>query len=55
MPQEDLLAGQKLTTKDYFNCFSCHQQGDRKPEGPPDGWAPDLSMARHRLRPGVVL
>ena len=21
-------------TKDYFNCFSCHQQGDKKPEGP---------------------
>jgi len=51
MPEDELLAGQKLTTKDYFNCFSCHQQGDRKPEGPPDGWAPDLTMARHRLRP----
>ncbi len=48
---EQLAAGQKLTGKDYFNCFSCHQQGDKKPEGPPDGWAPDLSLARHRLNP----
>jgi len=51
MPQDDLLAGEKLMSKDYFNCFSCHQQGDIKPEGPPDGWAPDLSLARHRLNP----
>ena len=51
MPQDDLLAGEKLMSKDYFNCFSCHQQGDVKPEGPPDGWAPDLSLARHRLNP----
>lgn len=51
IPQDMLLAGQKLMSKDYFNCFSCHQQGDRKPEGPPDGWAPDLALARHRLNP----
>jgi len=49
--QDQLAAGQKLTSKDYFNCFSCHQQGEKKPEGPPDGWAPDLSLARHRLNP----
>ena len=48
-------AGQKLTGKDYFNCFSCHQQGDKKPEGPPDGWAPDLTLARHRLNPEWVI
>ena len=30
-------------SKDYFNCFSCHQQGDKHPEGPPEGWAPDLA------------
>ncbi len=51
IPKDDLLAGEKLMSKDYFNCFSCHQQGDVKPEGPPDGWAPDLSLARHRLNP----
>ena len=46
-----VAAGRKLTSKDYFDCFSCHQQGDRKPEGPPEGWAPDLALARRRLRP----
>jgi len=48
-------AAQKLTTADYFNCFSCHQQGDRKPEGPPEGWAPDLAMARTRLNPDWIV
>ena len=48
-------SGQKLVGTDYFNCFSCHQQGDRKPEGPPEGWAPDLGMARMRLNPEWIV
>ena len=48
-------AAQKLVGTDYFNCFSCHQQGDRKPEGPPEGWAPDLGMARTRLNPDWIV
>ena len=53
--EPELVAGQKLMSKDYFNCFSCHQQGDKKPEGTPDGWAPDLAMARRRLNPEWIL
>jgi mono/diheme cytochrome c family protein len=41
--------------KDYFNCFSCHQQGEKKPEGPPEGWAPDLTLARSRLNPNWII
>jgi mono/diheme cytochrome c family protein len=52
---DSILAAQKLTTPDYFNCFSCHQQGDHKPEGPPEGWAPDLTMARQRLNPDWII
>ena len=40
---------------DYFACFSCHQQGDKKPEGPPEGWAPDLELAKDRLNPDWVV
>ncbi len=50
-----LEAGTKLMSKDYFNCFSCHQQGDKKPEGPPTGWAPDLALAHSRLNPEWIL
>ncbi|HUO03662.1 MAG TPA: c-type cytochrome [Candidatus Binataceae bacterium] len=55
IPPPELEAGAKLMSKDYFNCFSCHQQGDKKPEGPPDGWAPDLAMAHARLNPEWVV
>jgi mono/diheme cytochrome c family protein len=50
-----LEAGAKLMSKDYFSCFSCHQQGDKKPEGPPTGWAPDLALAHSRLNPEWIL
>ena len=55
IPPEYIDAAKQLVSKDYFNCFSCHQQGDKKPEGPPDGWAPDLTMARRRLNPNWIL
>ena len=42
-------------SKDYFNCFNCHMQGEKKPEGPPSGWAPDLTMARQRLQPDWIV
>jgi len=55
IPADHILAAQTLVTADYFNCFSCHQQGDRRPEGPPEGWAPDLGMARKRLNPEWII
>jgi mono/diheme cytochrome c family protein len=55
IPQENLDAARVLFSKDYFNCLSCHQQGDRKPEGPVEGWAPDLTLARQRLNPNWII
>jgi mono/diheme cytochrome c family protein/predicted nucleic acid-binding Zn-ribbon protein len=55
IPPDHLEAARKLVSKDYFNCFSCHQQGDKKPEGPVEGWAPDLTLARQRLNPNWIL
>ncbi|MBI3988000.1 MAG: c-type cytochrome, partial [candidate division NC10 bacterium] len=54
-PREHLQAGRTLVSKDYLDCFSCHQQGERKPEGPPEGWAPDLTLAKTRLRPDWIV
>ncbi|MGE5849943.1 MAG: c-type cytochrome [Candidatus Methylomirabilota bacterium] len=48
-------AGRTLASKEYFDCFSCHVQGSKLPEGPPEGWAPDLSLARRRLRPEWIV
>jgi mono/diheme cytochrome c family protein len=55
IPKNYVEAGRKLASPDYFNCFSCHQQGDRKPEGPEAGWAPDLVMAKRRLNPDWII
>lgn len=59
LPNYQLTAEQKsgalqLVAPDNLACFSCHQQGSKKPEGPPDGWAPDLAMAKERLDPNWI-
>jgi mono/diheme cytochrome c family protein len=55
IPPADIVAGKQLMSPDYFNCFSCHVQGDKNPEGPPEGWAPNLAMAKHRLNPDWII
>lgn len=50
-----LEAGRRLMSKEYFDCWSCHQKGERKPEGPPENWAPDLEKAGRRLLSGWVV
>jgi mono/diheme cytochrome c family protein/predicted nucleic acid-binding Zn-ribbon protein len=55
IPPEHIDAAKILVSKDYFNCFSCHVQGGRTPEGPKEGWAPDLAMARQRLNPRWII
>jgi mono/diheme cytochrome c family protein len=55
IPVAHLQAGQTLMSDDYFACFSCHQRGAQAPEGPPEGWAPDLGMAHERLRPDWIV
>jgi len=46
-----LRAGEELFSAEIYNCWTCHQQGDIKPKGDPASYAPDLKMARERLKP----
>ena len=46
---EELEAAKKLMSKDYFNCFNCHIQGDKLPAGKPEEWAPDLTGVKGRI------
>ncbi|HYV57690.1 MAG TPA: c-type cytochrome [Candidatus Nitrosopolaris sp.] len=55
LSQANLEVGKLLTSKDYFDCFSCHQRGAQKPQGPPEGWAPDLALAHARLNPEWIV
>jgi cytochrome c2 len=50
----DLQAALRLFSPAYFDCWNCHQQGERKPAGPPEGWAPDLTLAHERLNPDWI-
>ncbi|MFQ5956772.1 MAG: hypothetical protein ACE5KK_03275, partial [Candidatus Brocadiales bacterium] len=52
-PEHYTKAKALMDSKD-INCGSCHVRGELKPEGDPSGWAPDLSLARERLRPGWI-
>jgi mono/diheme cytochrome c family protein len=55
IPTDHVAAAKLLLSKDYFDCFSCHVQGDTKPEGPPEGWAPNFAMAKDRLNPEWII
>ena len=55
IPPEHIEAGKVMASRDYFDCFSCHMQGGKTPEGPKDGWAPDLALARQRLNPNWMI
>ncbi|MBI4593798.1 MAG: c-type cytochrome [Candidatus Rokubacteria bacterium] len=48
-------AAVKLLTKDYFDCFNCHWDGDKKPGGKPEEWAPDLGRVANRLNPDWIV
>lgn len=43
------------TNKDTFNCQTCHVKGAQNPKGSPENWAPDLLMAKDRLRPEWIV
>jgi len=51
LTDKEMRGARILFSEDVYNCFTCHQQGDIKPKGDPASWAPDLAMARSRLKP----
>ena len=54
LTQTEIKAAETLFSSDYLSCYSCHQVGSKKPEGPPSGWAPDFLLAPDRLNPDWV-
>ena len=51
MTSSERRAADHLVSRDYFNCFACHQQGSQTIEGPASQWAPNLTLANGRLKP----
>lgn len=52
---EELTTAKKLFSKDYFSCAQCHVVGNKSPSSPQDSWAPNLALAKTRLKPGWIL
>ncbi len=51
-----LAKARNLFESKNVNCASCHVRGDLTPEGGgPSDWAPDLSRAKERLKPGWIV
>ncbi|MDG6027879.1 MAG: c-type cytochrome [Candidatus Brocadia sp.] len=46
-----LLAAKRLFESKDINCILCHVKGEKMPEGDKTGWAPDLMLAKRRLKP----
>ncbi|MBI2067820.1 MAG: c-type cytochrome [Deltaproteobacteria bacterium] len=47
-------AAEKLISRDYFSCYSCHARGGVVPPGAPAQWGPDLALVRERIRPEFI-
>ena len=51
MTPEEYKSAEKLFSPDYLDCTKCHVVGDKIPTGTKDTWAPDLALAKTRLKP----
>ncbi len=57
--KEDECPGYLASARELFdskdvNCASCHVRGSITPDGEPSSWAPDLSLAKKRLKPDWI-
>lgn len=55
MTADELSQVAKLFSKENFDCASCHVVGDRLPTKPMDSWAPNLALAKDRLKPEWII
>ncbi len=49
-----LSSAKRLFESKDVNCALCHVKGERMPEGDKTGWAPDLMLAKRRLKPDWI-
>lgn len=55
LTQKEFVAAEKMFSNDYFDCQKCHVVGNTMPNGTKDTWAPNLSLAKTRLKPGWLI
>lgn len=52
LTKEEYEQAEKLFSSEYFDCTKCHVVGDQLPSGSQETWAPNLALAKTRLKPG---
>ncbi len=55
LSETEYTAGEKLFSTEYLGCAQCHVVGNQMPSGTQDTWAPNLAMAKTRLRPEWII
>jgi len=55
LTEEEYHAAERLFSKDYLDCASCHIVGNQFPAGSPDRWAPNFALAKERLKPNWII
>lgn len=49
-----LSMAKRLFESEDVHCLQCHIKGGKMPEGEPADWAPDLTLAKKRLKPAWI-
>jgi hypothetical protein len=52
--KEEYTSAKNLLEQE-FQCIKCHIKGNQMPEGSPANWAPNLAMAKKRLKPEWIV
>jgi cytochrome c2 len=55
LDEDQFQAGEKLFSQEYLGCNLCHVVGDRQPSGSVESWAPNLALAKTRLKPEWII
>lgn len=55
LDEAQFTAGEKLFSQEYLGCNLCHVVGDRLPSGSAESWAPNLALAKTRLKPEWII
>jgi len=51
LSRKEYAAAEELFGTDVFQCTLCHVVGDQLPSGEQESWAPNLALAKTRLKP----
>jgi len=55
MSAKEHAAAEKLFSKEYLDCATCHIVGNKMPAGEADRWAPNFALTKTRLKADWII